>query len=483
MFYLIPDKRSERYPTEIYSRLSGNLEITPKSYRMILFRPYYLAILLSLSRIDGFALAKTPSCKKLTSATRFQATQLSAAPIHAGILASTTAPIGEVEKEKNIRGKAALALTALLVQNSALALLMRLSRVTRKSSSSLYIVSTAVVLSEFIKVVVSLLGCFFEDAGKDIEVVWKTIQNSSKSTDLLKISIPAALYVLQNNLQYVAMSNLPAEVYQVLIQGKIITTAIFSVILLNKRYSVMQWASVFGLSIGVALVQFSLHASIVTASHVNFAVGISSVIVSTLTSGFASIFLEKMLKSKGGFWVRNVQLSFVSLMIASIGSIAKDTGPIINRGFFAGYNPLVLSVILTQALGGMLVAFVVRYTNSIVKGFAASGSIVLSCIISAIFLSDYKLNRMFLIGTAMVCASAFAWAISPQPIVTTVAKEIVSEKSRKLEVDLVGFNDVTVTGVLKSDDRISLEEVPELVGVSRDFESFPVMSIEEPNQL
>ena len=315
--------------------------------------------------------------------------------------------------ETNIRGKAALALTALVVQNSALALLMRLSRVTAKARNNMYIVSTAVVLSELIKIIVSLVGCFLEDSNGDMKLMGENIKKSSKLSDLIKISVPAALYVLQNNLQYVAMSNLPAEVYQVLIQGKIITTALFSVILLNKRYSLIQWGSVFALSLGVALVQFSLRTSVVAASHVNFPIGITSVLVSTLTSGFASIFLEKVLKSKGGFWVKNIQLSLMSFFIASVGSIIKDSGSIASRGFFVGYDPLVLSVILTQALGGMLVAFVVRYTNSIVKGFAASGSIVLSCLVSALFLNDYKLNAMFTLGTGMVCASALTWAVSP----------------------------------------------------------------------
>ena len=382
------------------------------------------------------------------------------------------------EKEKNIRGKAAFALTALVVQNSALALLMRLSRVTTKSSSKMYIVSTAVVLSEFIKVVVSLLGCYYEDAGKDVKKVWGKISDSSKSRDLLKISVPAALYVLQNNLQYVAMSNLPAEVYQVLIQGKIITTALFSVLLLNKRYSFIQWTSVLMLSLGVALVQFSLKTSIVSARNVNFAIGITSVLVSTLTSGFASVFLEKMLKSKGGFWVRNIQLSFVSFLIASIGSLIKDSGSIIERGFFADYNPLVLSVILTQALGGMLVAFVVRYTNSIVKGFAASGSIILSCIVSAIFLSDYKLNKLFTVGTGMVCASALAWAVSPTP---TIRKAIGATESGfneiKARTDTV-INNVEASVVI---DEIVPEDLDQVcVGASADYSYSAVASSDEP---
>jgi solute carrier family 35 (UDP-sugar transporter), member A1/2/3 len=384
--------------------------------------------------------------------------------------------INSVDGDKHVRAKAAFALTALVIQNSALALLMRLSRVTTKSSSGMYIVSTAVVLSEFIKVLISLIGLYYEDASKKVDNMVEKIKNSSKPRDLVKIVVPAALYVLQNNLQYVAMSNLPAEVYQVLIQGKIITTAIFSVLILNRRYSLTQWSSVFALSLGVALVQFSLKTAAITANHVNFAIGISSVLISTLTSGFASVYLEKMLKSKGSFWIRNVQLSFVSLAIAAAGSFVKDSQTIMNRGFFAGYNPLVLSVILTQALGGMLVAFVVRYTNSIVKGFAASGSIVLSCIVSAIFLSDYKLNRLFTVGTAMVCASALAWALSPTP--ATGKKNVLIER----KLSQTSFVAKVPSGPLESnlEELSNREDTPEeLVGASSDSRNGGTNAIDE----
>jgi UDP-sugar transporter A1/2/3 len=340
---------------------------------------------------------------------------------------------------------------------------MRLSRVSKGIEFKMYYISTAVVISEFMKVIVSFIGCYYEDCGKDIEIMKEKIKTSSKWGDLLKISLPAGLYVLQNNLQYIAMSNLPAEVYQVLIQGKIITTALFSILVLNRRYSFVQWTSILALSLGVGLVQFSLKTSAVASNNINFAIGITSVLVSTLTSGFASVFLEKMLKSKGGFWIRNIQLSSVSFIIASLGCLIQDFNVVSTGGFFTGYNPLVLSVIFTQALGGMLVAFVVRYTNSIVKGFAASGSIILSCIISAIFLNDYKLGRLFTLGTGMVCASALTWAVSPTPSVGRV-DTIESVK------DLVG---------VASDPNISevIEIQEDLVGVTSE-----VNEIQENNQ-
>lgn len=71
----------------------------------------------------------------------------------------------------------------------------------------------------------------------------------------LKLAVPAGLYAVQNNLLFFALSNLESSVYQVVYQLKILTTAMFSVVLLRKRLSPQQWASLVLLMLGVILVQ------------------------------------------------------------------------------------------------------------------------------------------------------------------------------------------------------------------------------------
>ncbi|KIS66002.1 uncharacterized protein UMAG_06093 [Mycosarcoma maydis] len=73
--------------------------------------------------------------------------------------------------------------------------------------------------------------------------------------DYWKLSIPAFLYVLQNNLQYIAVSNLEPPVFICAYQMKILTTAFFSIVLLRKKIGMWQWLSLGMLAIGVAIVQ------------------------------------------------------------------------------------------------------------------------------------------------------------------------------------------------------------------------------------
>ena len=73
----------------------------------------------------------------------------------------------------------------------------------------------------------------------------------------MKMCVPSGLYVLQNNLQYVGASHLPAAVFQVLVQMKIITTALFSVAMLSRQLSIMQWVAIVALGIGIGILSKS----------------------------------------------------------------------------------------------------------------------------------------------------------------------------------------------------------------------------------
>ena len=79
-----------------------------------------------------------------------------------------------------------------------------------------------------------------------------------KPTETLKLLIPSGLYTLQNNLLFIALSNLDAATYQVTYQLKILTTAVFSVIMLGKKLDMYKWVSLVILTIGVSFVQVIL---------------------------------------------------------------------------------------------------------------------------------------------------------------------------------------------------------------------------------
>lgn len=88
-------------------------------------------------------------------------------------------------------------------------------RFTRVQSGDMYITTTAVVLSETIKVLICLVVLFFQNQPPQQYFLFLYQNIILNWQDTLKLSVPAVVYMIQNNLQYVAVSNLEAAVFQV----------------------------------------------------------------------------------------------------------------------------------------------------------------------------------------------------------------------------------------------------------------------------
>jgi len=90
-----------------------------------------------------------------------------------------------------------------------------------------------------------------------------------------------------------------------------------------------------------------------------------------------------------------------SIIIAFITVYVKDAAAVSEQGFLGGYTSLVWTVVTVQAVGGLIVAVVVKYADNVLKVFATSFSIVVSCVISAIFF-DFHASWAFTIGASLV---------------------------------------------------------------------------------
>lgn len=103
---------------------------------------------------------------------------------------------------------------------------MHYSRVMTPPGDHRYFPSTAVLLNEVIKLAISLTFSMHEVSSSlapdtPVTVLLEQIYNQVFSGDGWKLAIPAMLYTLQNNLHYVALSNLDAVHFQVLYQLKV----------------------------------------------------------------------------------------------------------------------------------------------------------------------------------------------------------------------------------------------------------------------
>lgn len=277
----------------------------------------------------------------------------------------------------------------------------------------MYASSTAVFCMEVVKFICCNLTILYESGS--VASFTKQMTEELTLTEVIRVSIPSFLYTVQNNLLYFALSNLDAATYQVCYQSKILTTAIFSVLLLNKNLSLLQWGSLVILTIGVSITQLSNSNS---SSHSSSFVGFIAVIFAAILSGFAGVYFEKILKgSRTSVWMRNVQMGVSSIILAYVGVyFSGDTSQVLSDGFFYGYNALVISVILLQAIGGLVVAVVVKYADNILKGFAASFSIITSLLLCYFILQDFEPTLTFLTGAILVNLSMYLYSYTSPSI-------------------------------------------------------------------
>nr|CAD2166958.1 unnamed protein product [Meloidogyne enterolobii] len=204
-----------------------------------------------------------------------------------------------------------------------------------------------------------------------------------------KVCAPSLIYNLQNNLYYVALSNLESTTFCVIYQLKILTTAIMLRILLGKLISRIQWIALLILVLGVAIVQSQYEPPASQSSkEQSFFVGMLSVLTMCISSAFAGVYLEMVLKeSSVNIWMQNIRLAIFGLFIGAILILVKDTRRISE--------------------------VVIKYADNILKAYAQAAAIV-GAAFGSWLLFDFSPNNLFLFGTLMVAVSVYLYNGYPQ---------------------------------------------------------------------
>lgn len=332
-----------------------------------------------------------------------------------------------------------IVLCTLAVQNACQMLSMRYSRMP---SQPKYLTSTAVVSAEVVKIALSLAMLVAQLGQPALTLVWQSVVVAWRDT--LLVGLPALLYLIQNNLLYVATTHLDAATCQVAYQLKLLTTAFFTVTLLNRHIStrrcathtasppqshaashqpltdphVRSWASLGLLFLGVVLVQAPKPGKGHKAQ--SPVLGMASVTAACFLSGLAGVWLERIVKrtAQVPIAVRNIQLGLVSLVLGLGSVFVLDGRAVLDEGFFQGYTWVTGFVVLQVSAGGLLVGLIMKHADNVAKGFATSLSILISSVASYFIPAfDFEPSFSFICGSALVITSTILYS-SPQPVRT-----------------------------------------------------------------
>ncbi|KAI6175489.1 UDP-galactose transporter [Aphelenchoides bicaudatus] len=320
-----------------------------------------------------------------------------------------------IRREHSTQGASTTKLAVLIwlaLQNAVHTILIRYSRA--RDVPEMFFSSVAVFFTEVFKVVVCLYMVCGEARGLfgGVRLIKKQVYD--QPWDTLKVCIPAMLYICQNNLFYVAASHLDAATFMIVSQLKIFATAIFSILLLDRKLARIQWISLAVLSAGVILVQLQQGSTKQKEdSRMNPFIGFTSACIACTISGFAGVFFERILKGTApvSVWMRNVQMCVFSMPAALLGAFLQDGSQIQEKGFLYGFDWVVWFVAFWYGIGGLSVAVCIKYADNIAKNFATSVAIILATL-GSVYIFNFQPTLMFVAGAALVIASIFLYSSS-----------------------------------------------------------------------
>ena len=333
-----------------------------------------------------------------------------------------------------------MSLTLLIVQNSALFLTMRQTAVAHPPDDH-YHSTVVVVVIEVTKFLICYLLLAVKYDTPRAMLVGPLLELRQGRQALYELSLPALCYTGQNNLLFVAVSFLSASASQVLTQTKVLWTALFASVLLHKRYSLRQWASFVLLAVGVALVQGQDAKGVLDVveegeedAWVAYTWGVSSALGAGLLSGLAGILLEMNYtrRRSSSLLLINLQLSIVSIPLALLAALEFDREAIAREGWLKGFHYDTLVVIFIQVVGGLLTAAVIKFAGNILKTFATSLAMLLTCLAS-MPLFGYRPTLLFWLGLMLTCLATVLYGAKPHAMLAFVRKLWVGRRSIKFK--------------------------------------------------
>ncbi|KAL3803867.1 hypothetical protein HJC23_004029 [Cyclotella cryptica] len=338
----------------------------------------------------------------------------------------------------------------------------------RKYTPQTIVRSSVVLVQEVVKFAIAgtiyLTGTAKEKRAKDFEG-W------SIKMWIALAGLPAFLYTIQNLSSLMAYQNLEALTFNVLNQTKILSAALFCFLVMGKRQSRMQVASLVLLTLSTLVIEKIVHPGVLIglmsrggrtgaaalgvegmiqglkgltstfgvrggSAGKRFTHGVLPILVASLISGLAGALTQLNLQGGGShmsFWgkkstnhpsavgsrpPRNAYLFSMEMNVASIALLlaslfmSSDGRDILRTPstFFSNWTPQTFIPVITNAIGGILVGLVTKHAGSVRKGFALIFGLLLSGLFQA---NGSGIRSEQVIGGLMAAASLWMHTVHP----------------------------------------------------------------------
>ncbi|KAL5008124.1 hypothetical protein ScPMuIL_013705 [Solemya velum] len=283
-----------------------------------------------------------------------------------------------------------------------------------KNKSYSYNTVTVVLLTETIKLVTAFI-LYLKDNPLSSFV---TEIYANKKVMCLYYFVPAALYCLYNNLQFVNLATYDPTTYYLLLQFRVVVTGVVFQIIFSKKLSYIQWLSLLCLTVGCIIkeVAHSSQKVVPTAVGTTDASFLSFldphlllIMLQVFSSCFAGVYNEFLLKDKGAdvhIMIQNVYM-YLNSIVCNVLVLAYK-GELVEAFTTTSISSIlqfiVIAIMLNNAAIGICVSFFLKSLNSILKTFASALELVFTAvlcwIIFGIPIDIYTIIAVFIVSGA-----------------------------------------------------------------------------------
>ncbi|XP_033112223.1 UDP-galactose transporter senju-like [Anneissia japonica] len=282
--------------------------------------------------------------------------------------------------------------------------------------------TTVVLIMEFNKLFVSVAAYLMKNSVQSLQ--GEIFQNIKLA---LLYMLPAALYCLYNNLQFVNLTNFDPTTYYILLQSRIVITGFIYQMFFSVRLNLKQWMSLVILTFGCIIKQVDLlNLHQLSTYDVQILSYAAILILTQVTcSSLASVYIELLLKSRSNkvdIWVQNIFMYSASIVCNMF--ILWFNGNLFDAISSENIDSLckfpVLFIIVNWVGLGLVTSLFLKKLNSILKTFASAVDLLLIAILSNYFFA-VPLTVFTIISVVIVMLAI--WIYSKDPIRPKVVVE------------------------------------------------------------
>ncbi|KAF6172988.1 hypothetical protein GIB67_006364 [Kingdonia uniflora] len=262
-------------------------------------------------------------------------------------------------------------------------------------------------------------------------LLWRECKSSSppKMTTEWKnvrlFPIPSIIYLVHNNVQFATLTYVDTSTYQIMGNLKIVTTGILFRMFLRRKLSNLKWIAIILLAVGTTTSQVkgcgeASCDSLFSAPIQGYMLGILSACLSALAGVYTEFLMKK--NSDSLYW-QNVQLYTFGAIFNMARLLVDDfrgefeNGPWWQR-LLNGYTLTTWMVVLNLGSTGLLVSWLMKYADNIVKVYSTSMAMLLTMVLS-IYIFNLKPTLQLFLGIIICMMSLHLYFAPPNMLVNS----------------------------------------------------------------